>query len=95
MWNRGFVSLLATQFFEAASDNIVKGVIAFGVALGGPWETAFGKGGNGVVGVAFTLPFTVSLKTMSEALFVISRLRMSSVPPAVARPGLMSPAASV
>ena len=59
MWNRGFVSLLATQFFEAASDNIVKGVIAFGVALGGPWETAFGKGGNGVVGVAFTLPFIV------------------------------------
>jgi acyl-[acyl-carrier-protein]-phospholipid O-acyltransferase/long-chain-fatty-acid--[acyl-carrier-protein] ligase len=57
MWNRGFLSLLATQFFEAASDNIVKGVIAFGVALGGPWETAFGKGGNGVVGVAFTLPF--------------------------------------
>ncbi|MEY3143760.1 MAG: Lysophospholipid transporter LplT [Planctomycetota bacterium] len=57
MWNRGFVSLLATQFFEAASDNIVKGVIAFGVALGGPWESVFGKGGNGIVGVAFTLPF--------------------------------------
>jgi MFS family permease len=57
MWNRGFLSLLATQFFEAASDNIVKGVIAFGVALGGPWESVFGKGGNGIVGVAFTLPF--------------------------------------
>jgi acyl-[acyl-carrier-protein]-phospholipid O-acyltransferase/long-chain-fatty-acid--[acyl-carrier-protein] ligase len=57
MWNRGFVSLIATQFFEAASDNIVKGVIAFGVALGGPWQSDFGKGGNGIVGVAFTVPF--------------------------------------
>jgi acyl-[acyl-carrier-protein]-phospholipid O-acyltransferase/long-chain-fatty-acid--[acyl-carrier-protein] ligase len=57
MWNRGFLSLLATQFFEAASDNIVKGVIVFAVAVGGPWEAVFGKGGNGIVGVAFTLPF--------------------------------------
>jgi acyl-[acyl-carrier-protein]-phospholipid O-acyltransferase/long-chain-fatty-acid--[acyl-carrier-protein] ligase len=57
MWNRGFLSLLATQFFEAASDNIVKGVIAFAVATGGPWEAVFGKGGNGVVAIAFTLPF--------------------------------------
>lgn len=57
MWNRGFVSLLATQFFEAASDNIIKGAIGFAVAVGGPWESVFGKGGNGIVGVAFTLPF--------------------------------------
>ena len=57
LWNRGFVSLLATQFFEAASDNIVKGVISFAVAQGGPWESTFGDGGNGVVGLAFTLPF--------------------------------------
>jgi acyl-[acyl-carrier-protein]-phospholipid O-acyltransferase/long-chain-fatty-acid--[acyl-carrier-protein] ligase len=57
MWNRGFLSLLATQFFEAASDNIVKGVIAFAVAVGGPWEAVFGKGGNGVVAIAFALPF--------------------------------------
>ncbi|MFZ9881272.1 MAG: MFS transporter, partial [Phycisphaerales bacterium] len=57
MWNRGFLSLLATQFFEAASDNVIKGVISFAVAVGGPWETAFGEGGNGVVGIAFTVPF--------------------------------------
>jgi acyl-[acyl-carrier-protein]-phospholipid O-acyltransferase/long-chain-fatty-acid--[acyl-carrier-protein] ligase len=57
LWNRGFLSLLATQFFEAASDNIIKGVISFAVALNGPWETSFGEGGNGVVGLAFTLPF--------------------------------------
>lgn len=59
MWNRGFVSLLATQFFEAASDNVVKGVIAFAVAVGGPWEALLGKGGNGIVAVAFTLPFVL------------------------------------
>ena len=57
LWNRGFISLLLTQFFEAASDNIIKGVISFAVAIGGPWETVFGEGGNGVVGIAFTVPF--------------------------------------
>ncbi|MFM7259368.1 MAG: MFS transporter [bacterium] len=57
LWNRGFASLLLTQFFEAASDNIIKGVLTFAVAVGAPWETVFGKGGNGVVGLAFTLPF--------------------------------------
>ncbi len=57
LWNRGFLSLLLTQFFEAASDNIIKGVISFAVAIGGPWETVFGDGGNGVVGIAFTVPF--------------------------------------
>ncbi len=57
LWNAGFVSLLLTQFFEAASDNIIKGVITFAVAMGGPWETTFGEGGNGIVGIAFTLPF--------------------------------------
>jgi MFS family permease len=57
LWNLGFLSLLATQFFEAASDNVIKGVITFAVAVGGPWETVFGEGGNGVVGIVFTLPF--------------------------------------
>ena len=57
LWNRGFLSLLFTQFFEAASDNIIKGVISFAVAVGGPWETVFGEGGNGMVGIAFTVPF--------------------------------------
>ena len=57
LWNHGFVALLPTQFFEAASDNIIKGVLTFAVAVGAPWETVFGKGGNGVVGLAFTLPF--------------------------------------
>ena len=57
LWNKGFTSLLFTQFFEAASDNIIKGVISFAVAFGAPWEKVFGDGGNGIVGLAFTLPF--------------------------------------
>ncbi len=59
LWNHGFVSLLLTQFFEAASDNIIKGVITFAVAVGGPWESVFGEGGNGIVGILFTLPFVL------------------------------------
>ena len=57
MWNRGFTSLLLTQFFEAASDNVIKGTLSFAVAAGAPWEASFGTGGNGVVGLVFTLPF--------------------------------------
>ncbi len=57
LWNLGFLSLLATQFFEAASDNIIKGVITFAVAVGGPWQDSFGEGGNGFVGIVFTVPF--------------------------------------
>lgn len=59
LWNRGFVSLLATQFFEAASDNVIKGTLSFAVALGAPWEQVFGEGGNGLVGLVFTAPFVL------------------------------------
>jgi acyl-[acyl-carrier-protein]-phospholipid O-acyltransferase/long-chain-fatty-acid--[acyl-carrier-protein] ligase len=59
LWNRGFVSLLATQFFEAASDNVIKGVLSFAVAAGAPWETVLGEGGNGLVGLVFVLPFVL------------------------------------
>ena len=57
LWNRGFVSLLATQFFEASSDNVIKGTLTFAVAQGSPWHESFGAGGNGTVAVAFVLPF--------------------------------------
>ncbi len=59
LWNRGFVSLVATQFFEAASDNVIKGTLSFAVALGAPWEQVFGEGGNGLVGLVFTAPFVL------------------------------------
>ena len=59
LWNRGFVSLVATQFFEAASDNVIKGTLSFAVAEGAPWEAVLGEGGNGVVGLVFTVPFVL------------------------------------
>ncbi|MFM8698369.1 MAG: hypothetical protein ACKOF7_06840, partial [Phycisphaerales bacterium] len=59
LWNRGFVSLLFTQFFEAASDNVIKGTLSFAVAVGAPWETVFGDGGNGIVGFVFVVPFVL------------------------------------
>jgi acyl-[acyl-carrier-protein]-phospholipid O-acyltransferase/long-chain-fatty-acid--[acyl-carrier-protein] ligase len=59
LWNRGFVSLLATQFFEAASDNVIKGTLSFAVAAGAPWERSFWTGGNGLVGLVFVAPFVL------------------------------------
>ena len=57
LWNRGFVSLLATQFVEASTDNVVKTLLTIAVAAGKPWELVFGQGGGGWIGVAFTVPF--------------------------------------
>lgn len=57
LWNRGFLSLLFTQFFEAASDNIIKDTIVFAAAVAGPWEAVFGEGGSGLIAVLFSLPF--------------------------------------
>ncbi|MFM7050697.1 MAG: MFS transporter [Planctomycetota bacterium] len=57
LWNRGFISLLATQFFEAASDNIIKDTIVFAAAVGGPWAAVFGEGGGGLIAVLFSAPF--------------------------------------
>lgn len=57
LWNRGFIALLLTQFFEAASDNIIKDTIVFAAAVGGPWEPVFGEGGSGLIAVVFSAPF--------------------------------------
>lgn len=54
---RGYSALLATQFFGAANDNVLKGVLAFAVAAGGIWSDALGPGGQGWVGLCLTLPF--------------------------------------
>jgi MFS family permease len=53
----GFASLLVTQFFGAANDNILKGVLGFAVAAGGIWSDSLGDGGQGWVGLCLTLPF--------------------------------------
>lgn len=54
--NRGFLSLIVTQFFGAANDNILKGVLIY-MVIDGSWTGRLGTGGQGIVGVCFTVPF--------------------------------------
>lgn len=53
---RGFLSLLFTQFFGAANDNVLKGVLTF-MVIDGAWKGHLGSGGQGIIGLCFTLPF--------------------------------------
>lgn len=55
--NRGFLALAGSQFFGAVNDNILKQLLTFMVIAGGLWEGRLGEGGQGIVGLAFTLPF--------------------------------------
>lgn len=57
IFQRGFLSLIATQFLGAANDNLLKGVLTFMVIERGIWENQLGTGGQAIVGVCFTLPF--------------------------------------
>ena len=52
----GFLALIVTQFFGAANDNILKMVLTF-MVVDGVWKESLGEGGQGIVGVCFTLPF--------------------------------------
>ena len=54
---RGFLSLIATQFFGAMNDNVIKIVLIYMVNPGGLWDGDLGAGGAGMVGVFFTVPF--------------------------------------
>ncbi len=53
---RGFLSLVATQFFGAMNDNVLKGVLTF-MVIDGAWAGQLGTGGQGIVGICFTIPF--------------------------------------
>ncbi len=53
---RGFLSLLGTQFLGAANDNILKQLLIF-MVIDGAWSGRLGAGGQGIVGLCFTLPF--------------------------------------
>ncbi len=55
-FGRGFVSLIMTQFFGAANDNVIKGVLVF-MVIDGAWKGRLGEGGQGIVSVCFTAPF--------------------------------------
>jgi MFS family permease len=54
----GFLSLLSTQFFGAVNDNLLKGVLTF-MVIDGAWAGRLGTGGQGLVGVCFTVPFII------------------------------------
>tara|TARA_R110002049_G_scaffold2750_9_gene22361 strand:+ start:29635 stop:30933 length:1299 start_codon:yes stop_codon:yes gene_type:complete len=53
---RGFLSLVASQFFGAMNDNILKGVLTF-MVISGVWAGSLGEGGQGIIGICFTIPF--------------------------------------
>ena len=54
---RGFLSLIASQFFGAMNDNILKGVLTF-MVVNGLWKGELGKdGGAGYIAIIFTVPF--------------------------------------
>jgi MFS family permease len=52
----GFLALIVTQFFGAANDNILKGVLTF-MVVDGLWSGQLGTGGQSFVGICFTVPF--------------------------------------
>jgi acyl-[acyl-carrier-protein]-phospholipid O-acyltransferase/long-chain-fatty-acid--[acyl-carrier-protein] ligase len=56
--NRGLLSLIVTQFFGAANDNVLKGVLIY-MVIDGAWAGRLGPGGQGIVSVCFTVPFIV------------------------------------
>ncbi|MGI9470181.1 MAG: MFS transporter, partial [Rubripirellula sp.] len=56
LFRRGFMSLVTTQFFGAVNDNLLKGVLTF-MVIDGAWAGMLGAGGQGIVGVCFTVPF--------------------------------------
>lgn len=58
LFNRGFIALIITQFFGAANDNVLKGVLTFAV-ISGVWAGDLGEGGQGIVALCFTLPFLI------------------------------------
>ena len=55
--NRGFLSLVITQFFGVVNDNLLKQVLTFGLAAAGVWGGVLGDGGHSWVAVALVLPF--------------------------------------
>ena len=57
LFQRGFLSLLFTQFFGVVNDNLLKQVLTFSVAAAGIWKGTLGDGGQGIVAMCLVLPF--------------------------------------
>ncbi|MCO8120194.1 MFS transporter [Stieleria sp. TO1_6] len=58
LFNTGFVGLMVAQFFGAMNDNILKVVLTF-MVIDGAWSGDLGSGGQGIVGICFTVPFMI------------------------------------
>ncbi|MEM6468842.1 MAG: MFS transporter [Planctomycetota bacterium] len=56
LFNPGFLGLIIAQFFGAMNDNVLKVVLTF-MVVDGAWKNELGTGGQGIVGVCFTIPF--------------------------------------
>ncbi len=56
LFKRGFLALISAQFFGAMNDNVLKGVLTF-MVIDGAWTGRLGSGGQGIVGICFTIPF--------------------------------------
>ncbi|MHC5028282.1 MAG: MFS transporter, partial [Planctomycetota bacterium] len=56
LFGRGFLSLIITQFFGAANDNVLKTVLVFCV-VDGLWQGTLGSGGQGIVSLCMFVPF--------------------------------------
>lgn len=56
IFKTGFLSLIAAQFFGAMNDNVLKGILTF-MVIDGAWAGQLGEGGQGIVGICFTIPF--------------------------------------
>ena len=55
--NRGFLSLIFTQFFGAANDYLLKTVLTYGLAAAGIWKSALGEGGHVYPAYCLVVPF--------------------------------------
>ena len=58
LWNAGYTTLLVSQFFGAANDNVLKQCLIFMVTTG-IWKNRLGAGGQVVPALCLTIPFIV------------------------------------
>ena len=55
--NKGFLSLVFTQFFGAGNDYLLKTVLTYGLAAAGIWKSALGEGGHVYPAYCLVVPF--------------------------------------
>jgi acyl-[acyl-carrier-protein]-phospholipid O-acyltransferase/long-chain-fatty-acid--[acyl-carrier-protein] ligase len=79
LFQRGYLALVVTQFFGAANDNILKGVLIFAVAAAGVWSGALGDGGQSYVAFCLSIPFILFSGYGGQIADRVSKQRMTVV----------------